>query len=297
MEKKADVQETDPATRLAAERMTKLRIWLTKFVLQIKKKNRVPEELQKGTRKISAHFCNKEYSKIFMDYNTLEDVYNWLFQEICEAGHLPSNLLMKHGSKEFPLKANTKDIPVTDIISPLEVEELKRFQTNQQAGSEISPGVSLSKHAIRFDLPIDLRLLEDMSPIQYLSAHCRCDEDLSMLYKTAFHQQDKDRDGQLNTKEMERALLFIYKLHKSHIERLYNLMNINEEFKVDLKLFIALGCLISRILYNEPINDAVKPDTIISKDSLEKADFYALEWKVSGVRIGADLRILLSYLL
>ncbi|XP_078404075.1 uncharacterized protein LOC144684318 [Cetorhinus maximus] len=170
-------------------------------------------------------------------------------------------------------------------------------QTKQQGGSEGSSGVSLSKRSIRFDLPIDIRVLEGMSPTQYLSAHCRCDEDLTLLYKTAFIKQDKDRDGQINMKEMECALLFVYKFHEIHIQKLYSLTNINEDFKMDLKLFIALACLMSRILFKEPINDAIKPETISRKDVLEKADFYALDWRVSEVSIGTDLRILLSYLL
>ncbi|XP_038669030.1 uncharacterized protein LOC119974331 [Scyliorhinus canicula] len=248
-----------------AEKMAKLRIRLNKL-----------------ERRSCSLFC-------------VQDVYSWLFREICEAGHLPSNLLLKHGSKEFPLKANTKDMPVTDITSPLEVEELKR--ANQQGGSGSSSVAGFSKHAIRFDLPTDIRLLEGMSPTQYLSAHCRCDEDLTLLYKTAFIKQDKDRDGQINVKEMERALLFVYKPHENHIQKLYNLTSINEDFKMDLKLFIALACLMSRILYKEPINDAIKPDTITRKDILEKADFYALDWRVSEVILRTDLRILLSYLL
>ncbi|GCB62550.1 hypothetical protein scyTo_0000049 [Scyliorhinus torazame] len=295
MEKRVNIVEGDPATRSVAEKMAKLRIRLNKISLQTKKNNDVATEFQKGMIKIIVHFTSKEYSKIFMDYNTLEDVYSWLFREICEAGHLPSNLLLKHGSKEFPLKANTKDMPVTDITSPLEVEELKR--ANQQGGSGSSLAAGFSKHAIRFDLPTDIRLLEGMSPTQYLCAHCRCDEDLTLLYKTAFIKQDKDRDGKINVKEMERALLFVYKPHENHIQKLYNLTSINEDFKMDLKLFIALACLMSRILYKEPVNDAIKPDTITRKDVLEKADFYALDWRVSEVILRTDLRILLSYLL
>ncbi|XP_048413404.2 uncharacterized protein LOC125464714 isoform X2 [Stegostoma tigrinum] len=274
--------------------MAHMKIRFNKLLLQTKKMNGVLKELQKGRIKIIAHFRDKEYSKIFLDYNTLKDVYDWLFEEICETGHFPNNFLLKHGSKEFPLKANTKDIPVGDIASPLEVQEQKR--TNQQGGNESSSAVSLSKHVIRFDLPMDVRLLEGMSPTQYLCSHYRCDEVLTLLYKTAFIKQDKDRDGQIDIKEMERALLFVYKLHESHIQKLYDLININDDFKVDQKLFIALACLMSRILYKEPIKDAIKPDTIAKKDILEKADFYALNWRVSEVRIGTDLRILLSYL-
>lgn len=39
-----------------------------------------------------------------------------------------------------------------------------------------------------------------MSAVQYLCAHCRCDEALSTLFKTAFSQQDRDRDGLLSMK-------------------------------------------------------------------------------------------------
>ncbi|XP_072909090.1 uncharacterized protein [Hemitrygon akajei] len=169
-------------------------------------------------------------------------------------------------------------------------------QTNQQSSSIISSGISFSQHSMRFELPVDLWLLKDMSPTQYLSTYCRCDDDLSMLYKAVFSQKDKDKDGLVNLKEMEHALLLVYKLNERHIERLYTLTKVNEDFKVDLKLFIALGCLMSRILDKEPIDDAVKPNIIAMKDLLEKADFYALKWRASDVEIGGDLWILLSYL-
>ncbi|XP_078278937.1 uncharacterized protein LOC144606556 [Rhinoraja longicauda] len=154
----------------------------------------------------------------------------------------------------------------------------------------------VSQHVIRFELPIDLWLLRGMSPTQYLRTYCRCDEGLSKLYKTAFDQQDKDKDKYVSLKEMEHALLLIYMLNEIHTERLYNLMNVKEDFKVDLKLFIALAGLSSRILDKEPTNDAVGPNVISGKDLLEKADFYALRWRASDVGLGGDLWILLSYL-
>ncbi|XP_007894832.1 uncharacterized protein LOC103180660 isoform X1 [Callorhinchus milii] len=170
-------------------------------------------------------------------------------------------------------------------------------EAKEQGNPSTVPAVSFSKLGVRFDLPMDLQLLEGMSPSEYLRSHCRCDQDLCNLFKAAFTQHDKDKDGLINVKELEQALLSVYTLHKDHTNRLWHLLKADDKLQVDLNLFVAVGSLTSRILEKEPRNSAIKPESIGGKEFLEKADFFNLEWRLSETRIGADLRNLLFYLL
>ncbi|XP_058853961.1 uncharacterized protein LOC131700495 isoform X2 [Acipenser ruthenus] len=114
------------------------------------------------------------------------------------------------------------------------------------------PASSLKKgigNVIRIE---NTRCVADMSAVQYLCAHCRCDEALGTLFKTAFSQQDRDRDGLLSMKETEQALLSLFILHPDHLSRLRELLRAGRELRTDLPLFTAISALTTRVLLKEP---------------------------------------------
>ena len=56
-------------------------------------------------------------------------------------------------------------------------------------------GDTNSRFDTRFDIPVDVRKLENLTPIQYLSEYCRVSETWKMFYWKIFSQNDLDRDG------------------------------------------------------------------------------------------------------
>ena len=57
-------------------------------------------------------------------------------------------------------------------MSKLEEEENKRLKSDG-AKSWLQGPYSLSRQSCRFELPMDMRILEELSPLQYVSKFCR----------------------------------------------------------------------------------------------------------------------------
>lgn len=60
--------------------------------------------------------------------------------------------------------------------------------------------IALSRRAARFELPMDVGDLAEMSPVEYLRRHCIISQRRRALYKKAFVKVDKDNDGKINRK-------------------------------------------------------------------------------------------------
>ncbi|XP_075255772.1 uncharacterized protein LOC142348342 isoform X2 [Convolutriloba macropyga] len=60
--------------------------------------------------------------------------------------------------------------------------------------------IALSKQGARFELPIDMKSLENQSPADYLVRCCHVTKRRENLYKKHFSNHDKDKDSKLNLK-------------------------------------------------------------------------------------------------
>ena len=70
--------------------------------------------------------------------------------------------------------------------------------------------LALSKRASRFELPMDMRLLEKMTPLQYLDKYCVVTSRRQMLYDKIFFKHKNSQSGKLGFQVC--YLLFIYSI-------------------------------------------------------------------------------------
>lgn len=57
--------------------------------------------------------------------------------------------------------------------------------------------LALSKQSSRFELPMDMRLLEVMTPLEYLSRYCIVTSRRQMLYDKIYNKHKDGRTGKL----------------------------------------------------------------------------------------------------
>ncbi|XP_072033251.1 uncharacterized protein [Amphiura filiformis] len=159
--------------------------------------------------------------------------------------------------------------------------------------------MALSKRASRFELPMDVRELEGMTPIAYLERYCIVNRRRAALYRRAFNRVDKDCDLIINQKEMEKAIedALVDTVHVEQINCVLKLIEAEDGIKIKPKLFSAICSLLERLFYHEFVTeDTVEMDGS-SKERVETADFSALDWKLQGCTVNPPLKKLLYKLL
>ncbi|CAK8698103.1 unnamed protein product [Clavelina lepadiformis] len=282
--------------------------------------------------KITITFKEEKYSTEFPEYKTLQDLYAWVRQELLRSDALTpgANLLLSYDNLKFPLKANTASNAVSNLPSfDLLCEQI------QEANQGGRFGDTNSRFDTRFSLPIDLRALKGVSPIQYLSKHCIVSATWRAFYCNTFHQNDRDRDGHITYKELSSAMerLFVELAHpllrrvlfllgfdpksKSNVtfqkhfhtneEKIENKANERcqrlvlttwqDNLSIDKETFVCICALANRIICRENNIDGYPVDTIKqSGTQLEDADFYNIEGKLREYELNPLTKRLLLYL-
>jgi len=69
---------------------------------------------------------------------------------------------------------------------------LRNYLLQENQGST---GEGNSRYDTRFSLPMDLRELEALNPVQYLVRFCKLSSTWKAFYSKTFCQNDKDKDG------------------------------------------------------------------------------------------------------
>ncbi|KAI8504986.1 hypothetical protein Bbelb_170950, partial [Branchiostoma belcheri] len=130
-----------------------------------------------------------------------------------------------------------------------EVQEFEVKRPKQQAW--LQGRLALSRQISRFELPMDMRLLEGMSPIEYLSNYCIVSKRRQNLYKQSFTKADRDRDGIINVKELDKALKQIHVdgVTTEQVQKILDVIQATDDTKFDAKLFTAVCALAERMLY------------------------------------------------
>ncbi|CAH1232891.1 Hypp526 [Branchiostoma lanceolatum] len=177
-----------------------------------------------------------------------------------------------------------------------EVQEFEVKRPKQQAW--LQGRLALSRQISRFELPMDMRLLEGMSPIEYLSNYCIVSKRRQNLYKQSFSKADRDRDGVINVKELDKALKQIHVdgVTTEQVQKILDVIQATDDTKFDAKLFTAVCALAERMLYTYFVTEDTDDIMYSQKERVEDADFCALEWKLHGVKVNPPIRKLLQML-
>jgi len=157
--------------------------------------------------------------------------------------------------------------------------------------------LALSKQTSRFELPMDVRLLEAMTPMEYLTKYCIISTRRKALYKHIFQKVDKDRDNVITFKEMDRGLKEIHvdSITTEQVKKLIEMVEGNEKSTFNLAQFSAIAAFSERLLFSET-QITEKNSVYSSKEVIEEADFCGLKSKLSGFPVNPTVRKILEVL-
>lgn len=176
-------------------------------------------------------------------------------------------------------------------------EDLNTYQKVSKPQSYLQGRLALSKQSSRFELPMDMKCLETMTPQDYLRQFCIISGRRYTLYQKIFLKH-KDRSGGLLNRDLQRALrdVLINTISPEDMEQMFSLAQVDDNCKVDLKLFSGIAALAERVLYPKFLTEDTQDIADHQKEKIECADFCALEWKFHGVNVNPDIRRILESL-
>lgn len=157
--------------------------------------------------------------------------------------------------------------------------------------------LALSQQTSRFELPMDVKLLADMTPMEYLTKYCIISTRRKALYKHIFQKVDKDRDNLITFKEMDRALKEIHVdyISTEQVKKLIEMVEGHEKSTFNLAQFSAIAAFSERLLFSET-QITEKNNVYSSKEIIEEADFCGLKFKLSGFPVNPTVRKILEVL-
>lgn len=107
------------------------------------------------------------------------------------------------------------------IMGGLEEEESKRVTSDSNKAWLQGPH-SLSRQSCRFELPMDMLVLEQLSPLQYVSQFCRVNSRRKTLFRHYFVKNDRDRDGVMNERTPKRSPRSVRPVHRHCTSKCYS---------------------------------------------------------------------------
>lgn len=182
------------------------------------------------------------------------------------------------------------------IMGNLEEEESKRVKSDSGKAWLQGPH-SLSRQSCRFELPMDMRVLETLSPLQYVAQFCRVNGRRRTLFRHYFTKNDRDRDGSITKRELHGALrdLYAQSINAEQVNAILDLLDIDKSLRTfELDVFTAVAAFSERYLfycYSLAVQNESEKRTV-----LEETDFSALRWKLEGCKISDKLKKVLEVL-
>ncbi|KAK3746273.1 hypothetical protein QZH41_016532, partial [Actinostola sp. cb2023] len=112
--------------------------------------------------------------------------------------------------------------------------------------------LALSKQTSRFELPMDVKVLESMTAMEYLTKYCIISTRRKALYKHVFQKVDKDWDGIIGFRELEKGLREIHvdSIDVKQVRNIVEMIGADDNTKFNLKQFSAIAAFSERILFS-----------------------------------------------
>ncbi|XP_065837478.1 uncharacterized protein [Oscarella lobularis] len=142
---------------------------------------------------------------------------------------------------------------------------------------------------------MDMKLLEDLSPLEYLKRFLVISDRRRSWYSKVFGMIDRARkrsNGISNMKEVESALMEVH-FHsstKEQIKDVFQVASIASDMEFNREQFYGLAALSERLLVTSFLSYKAAEDKGAERDVLETTDFEAIDWKLKGVSVHPDLR-------
>ncbi|KAK1158294.1 hypothetical protein AOXY_G23155 [Acipenser oxyrinchus oxyrinchus] len=187
--------------------------------------------------------------------------------------------------------------PVDEGIGSVRAE-LAEYQARRTKGQQITVRMGLSRKISRFVLPMDMKELENLTALEYLRRYCFVCSRRQNYYNKSFDKFDRDRDGILSLKEMERALKDVYTddIASEKVQELAELVRAVSETQFDRQLFGAMCALSERLFYTSFVTEDTEDAGNGARHRVEEADFCSLTSRFRGCDIQGNVKSLLSML-
>ncbi|XP_046550428.1 uncharacterized protein LOC124260208 isoform X2 [Haliotis rubra] len=157
--------------------------------------------------------------------------------------------------------------------------------------------LALSQQSSRFTLPMDMKVLEKMTPQDYLRTYCVVSSRRHILYQK-IHSKNRDKTGVIPFKDIEKALkdVLVNTISKEEVTDVCQLLEIDEETNIDYQLFCGVAAFAERILYPKFVTEDTAELPEFQREKIECADFCALDWKFHGVNVNPPVKKMLKSL-
>ncbi|KAK2163962.1 hypothetical protein LSH36_71g01027 [Paralvinella palmiformis] len=158
--------------------------------------------------------------------------------------------------------------------------------------------LALSQQSSRFELPMDMKVLETMKPTEYLSKYCVVTSKRQWLYEKIYLKHKEPKLGGLSLKGLDKALkeALVDTVTSDDVSEIIQLVGLTNSSKIDQKLFTGMAAMTERMLYPKFLTDDTQNIKDHKKEKIECADFCALDWKLHGVQVNPPMKKLLESL-
>lgn len=146
-----------------------------------------------------------------------------------------------------------------DNGSSLTTNQTARLNQQQNANVLLASSIgriALSKNACRFELPMDMKQLESMTPADYLSKYCRIIDRRKTLYRRVFekYKLKAEKEDYVDLRLLEDCLLDVHmkSISKEQIGQIINLACLNQlppPIQINFALFCGLSALSGILLF------------------------------------------------
>ena len=196
-------------------------------------------------------------------------------------------------TEQFSDIAQTVSI-ARQVLTNMRKHEAISTQTLSQARDRnkrrpwLNGPLPLSCEGCRFELPMDLKVLENFTVVHYLSSYCIISSRRKYLFKTTFVKADSDLDGVINSYELRQALLDLYSnsINNECLDDIIDIVGCQIGSVFDWNQFAAISAFSERYLCTRYQD---KQEISSSKDLLEQTDFTGLQAKLEGYNIAPKL--------
>ncbi|CAL1538899.1 unnamed protein product [Lymnaea stagnalis] len=154
-----------------------------------------------------------------------------------------------------------------------------------------------SCRSFRYELPFNKKVLEEMTPVQFLANHTRLERDQRRHYTEIFKKFKQKSTEFLDGKSLYAALnsMFGSYLSTSNYEILQTCLFITDDSLFDVNTFAGICAFTDRLFWTAYLDGEVDTFTIWApnRTALEFADFENLKRKLKDFNLSKEMRVLL----
>ncbi|PAA66871.1 hypothetical protein BOX15_Mlig000488g1 [Macrostomum lignano] len=150
----------------------------------------------------------------------------------------------------------------------------------------------------RFELPFDLKDLEEMDPKDYLRQYTVVSSRRLYLYQKVFQKYRNPSLNAVEVKDLSKCIsdIIVGGISEEKLEEMLHLTSMLDAGQLDSKLFYAFCAVVERQTTGKKMPDDPSELMECHKQRLESADFIGLSYKFKGISLSEEMARLLKAL-